>query len=81
MLTSKIDREKINSLTPIEWVEWVQPFKKILPSYPMLALRANIHHNTIIGVMRGTSQNQEAKDVIIDAIEESLGELQQAAMI
>lgn len=81
MITTKIDKEKILSLPPIEWVAWVEPFKKIIPSYPMLALRSGVHHNTITGVLRGTSNNEKAKEIIIDAIEEALGELQQAAMM
>jgi len=78
MLTSIVDKDKIMALSKVEWVEWVEPFKKILPSYPSMALKANMHHNTINNVMRGISDNPEAKEVIIEAIEVALKELQQA---
>lgn len=80
MIDTKINKEKVLSLDTEEWLEWVHPFKVIIPPYPRLSRATGLHHNTISNVMRGLSDNKEAKRVIVEAIEEALGELQQAAL-
>ena len=80
ILATKIDRQKVLNMSTEEWLEWVKPFKKIIPPYPILVRENGFHYNTVSNVMRGVSENKEVKECIINSIEVALSELQQAAL-
>jgi carbon monoxide dehydrogenase subunit G len=76
----KLDREKIMSMDAQQFAEWLHGYKRVIPPYRTIAWAAKVHIGTIKNTANGASSNEEARKALIDAIEEALGELQQAAL-
>lgn len=74
-------KDQVIAMEKKEFVQWLKPFKHMLPSYIAMSLKYDISRGTVINVVTGVSKNESGRAAIYDEIQDCIARVKKASII
>lgn len=65
-------KQEVMEMDRVEFAKWMEKYKPLMPPYKEMVWKSGISRGTFINVIHGFSENKKAREIIYDAIQQSL---------